>query len=142
MAKKAIKKKDKKPKKKMGRNLIKIDWEEVKRLLVAGCSGVQIAGSLGFSHETLYERCLTDLGKTFTLFSSENRLKGDNFLRSKQMQVAGKGNTTMLVWLGKQRLGQRDVPQETHKFNGKLIELLDSLKNVDKQADFNKEEKA
>jgi hypothetical protein len=40
------------------------------------------------------------------------RLQGNATLRRKQYQLAtqGDGNCTMLIWLGKQLLGQRDEP--------------------------------
>jgi hypothetical protein len=33
-------------------------------------------------------------------------------LKRKQFDMAMKGNVTMLIWLGKQTLGQRDVPAD------------------------------
>lgn len=40
--------------------------------------------------------------------------RGDRFvsLRRQQFKVADQGNATMLIWLGKQHLGQRDVDRE------------------------------
>ena len=42
------------------------------------------------------------------LWSARNYLKGKISIRRKHMQVAEAGNVTILIWLGKQVLGQRD----------------------------------
>jgi hypothetical protein len=51
------------------------------------------------------------------------------------MSVALEGNQSMLIWLGKNRLGQRDDPITESAFNGALAETLELLKksNVKKQ---------
>lgn len=95
----------------MGRPKIDIDWEEVGQLLIEGCKSVDIAHQLGIRDITLYDRCEKDLGIKYTEFSQEKRSKGDNLLRSVQFRTAMEGNTTMQVWLGKNRLGQKDKEQ-------------------------------
>ena len=95
-----------------GRPLIPIDWEQVDRMLEAGCNGVECAAFFGVSNETFYERCAMEKGVVFSTYQAEKRARGDNLLRSKQFQVAMKGDKTMLVWLGKNRLKQRDTPSE------------------------------
>ena len=71
-----------------------------------GCTQAEIAGLLGVAE------------KTFTNFLSANPEarealdRGgailDGSLRAKQVELALDGDVTMLIWLGKQRLGQRD----------------------------------
>jgi len=89
---------------------IPIDWKQVENLLMAGCSGVEIAASLGIHEDTLYNRCIKDLGyNSFSAFSAIFRQKGDSLLKAKQFESAVKDkNITMQIWLGKQRLGQID----------------------------------
>jgi len=109
---------------------ISIDWEEVAKFLVAGCRGAEVAAYLGINAETLYRRCKKDLGREFIEYVAEKRQKGNSLLMLKQFQVAMSGNVPMLIWSGKQRLGQEDKPKKDEEFNGVLKELLDELKNL------------
>jgi hypothetical protein len=89
-----------------GRPLTPIDWDVVGEWLMKGCSGVQIAAILGVHHETLYDRCVAEHGVYFSQFSLKYKSKGDSLLHAAQFDAALKGNTSMLIWLGKQRLDQ------------------------------------
>jgi hypothetical protein len=123
---------------------IPIDWKIVDRCLQSACSGVEIAGLLGCHADTLYDRCLQEKGITFTAYSAEKRSNGDALLKLEQMALAltGKGgDKTMLVWLGKQRLGQREDPHYESTFNGQLASILDLFKNVRTQEDFEQKNK-
>ena len=93
---------------KPGRKEVKIDWEFVKAHLKAQCSAPGIASLIGVSKETLYLRCPKDLGIKFDELRQSMRESGKELLRKKQFELAIKGHTGMLVWLGKQYLGQSD----------------------------------
>jgi len=45
-------------------------------------------------------------------------------LKRKQVEVALAGNTTMLIWLGKQYLDQSDKVDNTHSFGDSLKSIL------------------
>ena len=98
----------------MSSKRIKIDWDKVGKFLEAGCSGSEIAGNLGIHENTLYGRCKEDLNIEFVAYRQQKRSSGDALLRVKQFENAMKGDKTMQVWLGKQRLGQKDK----HEFEG------------------------
>lgn len=87
---------------------IPIDWNVVDKWLEADCTGTQVAGMLGIHADTLYNRCQQDKGVTFTVYSNEKKSKGDAQLKIKQYSEAMGGDRGMLIWLGKQRLGQRE----------------------------------
>jgi len=91
-----------------GRKFKPIDWDIVDKLLEAGCPGTEIAPHFGVHYETLYDRAYTDHGIMWTEYSQQRRSKGDSNLRVKQYQEAMKGDRGMLIWLGKQRLDQRE----------------------------------
>lgn len=91
-----------------GRPKAQIDWLKVGQMLEAGCTVEGIAETIGVEKTTLYKRCETDNKINFSTFSQQKRAKGDDLLRAKQFQLAMSGDKTMLVWLGKQRLGQTD----------------------------------
>jgi len=95
-----------------GRPEITIDWKQVDNLLLAGCSGSEIAAYLGIHKDTLYDQTLRHFKVSFTDYSVEKRQKGESILRAKQFELASKGDKMMLIWLGKNRLRQKDTPDD------------------------------
>ena len=106
---------------KPGRPKADIDWAVVGKLLEAGCAGTDIASQLGIGVDTLERRCRTDNKMTFSASSKQKRMSGDNLLRAAQDKAAREGNTTRLVWLGKQRLGQSDKNELTGKDGERIV---------------------
>lgn len=105
-----------------------IDWKYVAEMLAAGCRGSGIAATLGIAPYTLYERCAEDHGVLFSEFAQRCREKGDNMLHAAQFKNAMKGNTSMQIWLGKQRLGQRDKEEpDKNPPNDIIIALQNQL---------------
>jgi hypothetical protein len=84
----------------MGRPELDIDPRQVELLASAFCTNEEIAAKLGCSSDTLTRRYAESLQK--------GRDNAKASLRVKQWEVARKGNVPMLIWLGKQYLGQRD----------------------------------
>jgi len=134
--------KPKEIKRPVGRPTLPIDWEKVEQYMMAGCNGTQIAASLGISADTLYDRCESDNGVNYSAYLQEKRAKGDSLIHAKQFSKGVKeGNVTMLIWLGKQRLGQVETPTEIHvseetmsQFN-ELMAQLSSLQSSRKMLD-------
>ncbi len=117
----------------IGRPQSTIDWNKVDDLLVSGSSGAQIAARLGINKKTLYERTITDKCMSFTDYSQQKYEKGNSLLHSHQFAKAlgftSKGDTTLLIWLGKQRLGQTDQQSQLDPVNETLIgETIDNAK--------------
>ena len=94
-----------------------IDPEKVEQLAGFGCTNKEISSFFG---------CSADLiEKTYSEFLIKGRQKGNIRLRQLQWRAAESGNTTMLIWLGKQMLGQTDKQEIEHirpieeiEFNG------------------------
>lgn len=108
-----------------GRPPIQLNWNKIDDLLVQGCSGREIAGNLGINPNTIYEKCLLEKGITFTDYSQQKYEKGDSLLRSAQFDKALNGDNMMLIWLGKNRLKQRDKqPDEVD--NNITIKVVDA----------------
>ncbi len=96
----------------MGRPEKEIDWDLAEKLMISGCTCTEIAPHFNMFHSTFGTRVEKRYGKTFTELSSELRQKGDSLLRDKQFEKATSGDNMMLIWLGKNRLQQRDSPAE------------------------------
>ena len=92
----------------MARPKANIDWKIVDSLLEASCEGTEVAAYLGLSVNTLYNRCKIDNKCNFSEYLQQKKAKGDSLLKTKQFKVAMDGDKAMLIWLGKQRLNQRD----------------------------------
>lgn len=108
----------------IGRPEKKIDWNVVETLLEAGSLGTEVAAYIGIHPDTLYRQCQETHGMTFTDYTVKYRAKGDLRLKAKQFDVAMRGDKTMLVWLGKQRLGQREKFDHDHTTLGKEMNTI------------------
>lgn len=111
---------DKKEKKPMGRPVVVIDLEMVEDLASNGCKQETIADLMEFSVNLF--RTHKDLKRRYKKAVAERKAR----LRFWQTQRAKAGDTGMLIWLGKQELGQREPKNETEieMKNGKAIEVI------------------
>ena len=95
-----------KKKKSVGRpKKYNLDTKQVEQLAGYGCTDTEIASFFDISRTTLernYEHYLT-----------KGRESGKIRLRQLQWASAKKGNVAMLIWLGKQMLGQTDKQEIT-----------------------------
>ncbi len=93
-----------------------IDWDRVDEMLQAGCIGTEIAAVYDMHPNTFYDRVVQKFNISFTEYSTKKRSIGDKILREAQFNKAigkkKKGDNTLLIFLGKQRLNQRDNPSE------------------------------
>jgi DNA-binding CsgD family transcriptional regulator len=85
-----------------GRPKKKIDEEQVIKLAAINCSYAEMASVLDCNESTLT--------RNFAQAIKKGRDQGRMSLKRKQYEVAMGGNTTMLIWLGKQILGQAENP--------------------------------
>jgi hypothetical protein len=100
--------KPKKPRKKMGRPKIAIDYDLFDKLCSIQCTQEEIASIMNVSVDTLERRCRREKKQTFAEYYDKKRAGGKMSLRRKQYEIAQSGNVTMLIWLGKQYLGQSE----------------------------------
>ena len=85
--------------KKVGRPKVNIDPEQVLRLARLHCTMQEMADFFGCHRDTLHNNFSAEITK--------GRSEGNISLRRKQWQIAvEKGNPVLLIWLGKQMLGQ------------------------------------
>lgn len=95
----------------MGRPRISIDWDQVEKMCAIHCTGEEQAAILGVSYDTLNRACQREHDMSFAEYFKQKASHGKMSLRRKQYTTAMDGNTTMLVWLGKNWLGQSDQPE-------------------------------
>ena len=84
------------------------DFEKLVSMIKIQCTQDEICSVLGMSDTTLNRRLKErDIENFEALYKKENADGCKSLLRM-QWDAAESGNATMLVWLGKQYLGQRD----------------------------------
>ena len=87
-------------KKKVGRPKKELDTKLIERLSSIFCTNEEIASVVECHADTLADN--------FSEYLKKGRDQGKTSLRRMQWEKAQSGNTTMLIWLGKQMLGQKD----------------------------------
>jgi hypothetical protein len=95
---------------------LEIDPEQVENMAAIGCTVDEMATILGCSGRTLQKRFFTPIER--------GRSRLNRSLRRKQAEMALNGNVTMLIWLGKQYLGQRERIDETRREEVVTIERI------------------
>lgn len=91
-----------------GRPKKEIDWPKVEAMCRIQCTGEEIASVLGFSYDTLERACKREHNINFADYIAQKKEGGKASLRRNQWKLAESGNATMLIWLGKNILGQAD----------------------------------
>lgn len=111
-----------------GRPLKEIDWDTVDRLCSIQCTGEEIASILNVDYDTLNAACKRVHGVGFSDYFKRASASGKMSLRRKQYEVALAGNPTMLIWLGKNQLGQSDRTEvDVGKADDALKAIADRL---------------
>ena len=77
-----------------------IDTDQVEKLAAYGCTNGEIASLFGCDESLIR--------KSYSEYLTKGRDKGKMRLRQLQWKAAEGGNVTMLIFLGKQILGQTD----------------------------------
>lgn len=115
-----------------GRPPIELDMDEINDHLICGCPGTEIAEVMGVHHDTVLRRVEEFSGMKFSAYAALMRRKGDQALRKVQFDKATgankDGDNTMLVWLGKQRLDQTDVPKGSAVVPQEVLDFLKEAK--------------
>lgn len=104
----------------MARPKFVIDYELVEKLATSWCTQEEIASILGCHVKTLQR------DEKFSTIYKRGLDQGKASLRREQWKAAKGGNATMLIWLGKQYLGQRDKPKDEDE-NQVVKELVEAM---------------
>lgn len=97
---------------KVGRPFMDVDADVVERAASIGCTYEEIAALNGVCRMTFYNHMMNDpeLKEAY----ERGKAKGRISLRRLQWQGVQDRNPTMLIWLGKQLLDQRDTSSLQH----------------------------
>lgn len=119
--------------KKTGRPEKQIDKEQFEKLCQLQCTIEEFCCYFDCDDKTLTKWCKKTYGKGFSEIFNIKRGNGKISLRRKQFAVALEGNPTMLIWLGRNLLGQTDKIDLSvdDKREGKLSDLIAGLKKDD-----------
>lgn len=79
--------------------------EAIEKLSLMMCTDEEIASFLGLTVDTLTNK---NNGEIFAETKNKGQCNGRISLRRMQLKCAEKGNTSMLIWLGKQHLNQKE----------------------------------
>ncbi len=111
-----------------------IDWDRIDNFFICGASISQCAAGIGCSVATLERRCRSEKNAEIAQYHQEKREKGNLAIHQAQFEKAIKEkNPTMLIWLGKQRLGQKEIIDEKitkdieKKFDQQMIKIMELL---------------
>ncbi len=127
-------------KNKGGRPRIIIDWAVVDGMLALQATGEEISAHLGYSYDTLERACKKVKKEGFAEYSRKKRKVGHLSLRRQQFKVAMDGNPTLLIWLGKNYLGQADKQEIKHSSDEAPLEgMQDWYSSREEQAELHQQ---
>lgn len=111
----------------MARPRKQINEDQLRQLAAIQCTMKEMASVMEVSVDTL-ERNYAEIIK-------KGQDEGKSSLRRAQYKAAMGGNATMLVWLGKQLLGQKDanvdnIPGETVKSFNTVMDQLAEMQRI------------
>lgn len=99
--------------KKNGPTPYEVDYEKLDKMCEIQCTGEECAAILCVDYDTLNSALKRDGNGGFSDYFKQKSAGGKMSLRRRQYDLASEGNPTMLIWLGKQWLGQAEKPDVT-----------------------------
>ena len=115
-------------------NKIHLDTDDIRELASEGNTVSDIATLLGVSDSVISNN--EEYKQAYEMGLCDMRA----MLRHSQFQSAKSGNTSMLIWLGKVILGQREETVSSIKFEREDDELTKALTGLAEEMDSNKKD--
>ncbi len=106
--------------KKLGAPEKEFNWKLLDSVLQFGARLIDCSDMLELSDDTIQRRIKKEHDCTFSEYRNRKMSKMRMKLLQKQYDVAMKGNVSMLIWLGKNHLGQSDKIDENIKSTHKV----------------------
>lgn len=111
---------------------MQIDYAILGELCGIQCTQVECAKVLGITRMGLHKILERDGHVNFKTYFELHSPVGLVSLRRIQFKTAMAGNVTMMIWLGKQYLGQKDKHEVEHIDSERRKELDDAIEALDK----------
>lgn len=111
----------------IGRPKKEFDRETFEGLCEIQCPKHEICSVLRIDNNTLDRMISEEYNDTFSNIYKRYSDGGKMSLRRWQREAAKRGNATLLVWLGKQDLGQRDIIEN---INNDRVVIVNDLGDV------------
>ena len=102
-----------------------LDLKQIKAMAAIGCTQDEIGIILGFNARMFHGK-RADVRAAYQSGAAKMRAS----LRRLQWSKAKDGNVTMMIWLGKQILGQKDRVEETIREEVVEIERIDKRRAI------------
>lgn len=118
-------------KNKGGRPKVELNKDEFEKLCQMQCTREEICCWFNITDKTLDRWCKDTYNCRFSAIFAQKRGVGRISLRRAQMQQALSGNTTMLIFLGKNYLGQTDKQEITHEGDGGITINIEAATEAD-----------
>ncbi len=115
----------------MARPVIEIKKEQFESLCNLQCTLDEIAGFFKCSSDTIERWCKRTYNESFAECYKKHSQNGRISLRREQWKLAQKGNCSMLIWLGKQWLGQTEKIDANVKddHRNEMAEFMEAIKD-------------
>lgn len=120
--------------KKRGPMPMEIDWNMLDAILQFKSPLRDAAEILGCSEDTIQNRIREKFDMTFMEYRDLKMSKVRYNLSMKQYEIAKNGNVTMLIWLGKQWLGQKEKQEIEHSKGVGFEDLVSYMTTVKENA--------
>ncbi len=91
----------------------KIDKDELEKLMKLNLSEQEVSDWFDVQPKTLIRFVNKEFGCTFVQLRNKGFVRTKAAIKRAQIENALKGNTVLLIWLGKQYLGQSDKIEQT-----------------------------
>lgn len=108
----------------IGRPKKEIAQDEFEKLCGLHCTLTEIAEWFKCSEDTIERWCKRTYKESFAETYKKKSAHGKISLRRKQFEVANAGNVSMLIWLGRNWLGQRDTVEVMAEAGESTIEQI------------------
>jgi len=102
----------------MPRHAVDLDLEQLEKLAAMQCTQADVAAWFGVSQQTISRKLRQ---RKYREVWERGLGRGRVSLRSRQWK---KDSDTMLIWLGKQYLGQRDQPEDPQSTSRSALRTL------------------
>lgn len=110
-----------------------INQKQFEELCKIQCTEMEICAVLDVDDNTLAKWCKETYGKSFSEIFAQKREGGKPSLRRAQWKLAVEGlNPSMLIFLGKNHLGQSDKPKEDNSVDT-ILKNMETLTEIMKQ---------